>query len=173
MLLHGRGDPLVQVRDQRLALGGHAHGLGVQLDHLVHGGDPRCLGVGDDGRDLAEGRVVLRGDAGIGGENHVGFGVGDGLEGDAVCVIEQDRCLAAQGVEFLLDPGQQAVAVLVTPVGLAHADGHHAEGQRHLVVGPPECCDAFRFLLDDGFTEGVLDGDGEGVSGGGGGTTVS
>ena len=101
-----------------------------------------------------------------------GCGVGDRLEVDAVGLVEQHRGLGAELVERVLDPRQHAVAVVVAPRGLAHADRDDAEGERNLVIRPRHGRDALRLRLDRRLAVGVLDRDGEAPSAVAGGRSV-
>ena len=164
----GRGglDLGLQLADELLALFLQAQALAVELDHLPPGGAPRGLGVGDDGRDLAEGVVLLLGQAGVAGQDDVGGGVGHGLEVDAIGLVEQHGGLGVEFLQLLLHPGQDAVVVVVAEVGGGHTDGDHAQCEGDLVVGPGDGGDALGLGLDGGGAQGVLDGDRRPVPGG-------
>ena len=162
----------VEVGDQLVALVRQADRGGVQADHVLVGGAPRHIRIGDDGRDLGQGVVLLLREAGVGREDDVRRGVGDGLEVDAVGLVEEDRGFGAELVERVLDPGQHAVAVVVAPGRLAHADGDDSESERNLVVRPGDGRDALGLRLDRRLAVRVLDGDREGSGGGVGGRPV-
>ena len=159
----------VEVGDQLLALLGQAHRLAAHQDHVLDRRRPGDVRVGHDRGDLAERVVLVLGQAGVRRQDEVRLRGRDRLEGDAVGLVEEHRGLGAQLLELLLDPGQDAVIVVVAPARRAHADRHDAQGQRHLVVGPGDRGDPLGLGLDRGLAEGVLDGDGEGVGGRGGG----
>lgn len=141
------------------------HALSVVADHVAPRRRPGGLRVGDGGGDLAQRVVVLLGEARIGGEDHVRVGVGHGLEIDAVGLVEQDGGLGAQFGELLGDPRQQAVTVVVAEVGGGHTDGHHAQREGNLVVGPVDGGDPLRLGRDGRGAEGVLDDEGVALAG--------
>ena len=157
----GRGDPLLEVGDEILALLLLADGLGLDLDVLAPRGAPGGLALreGDGRGDLGELVVLFLVESGVAGEDDVGLRVGDGLVVDAVGLVEQDRRLVtggAQVVELVLHPGQDVGAA---EVGLGHADRDHAEGERDFLVLEVDGGDALGVGRDLGGAEGMLDGD--------------
>ena len=80
----GLCDALLQVGYQLPSLFGFSDGLGRGGDDLAPGVAPGNLLIGDGGRDLAQGVVLLLGHAGEQSDDQIGFGCGDGLGIDAV-----------------------------------------------------------------------------------------
>ena len=152
--------------DERLALLLEAQPLRVLGDRLLPRGAPRGFRVGDDRRDLGEGVVLLLRDPGVAGQDDVRLRGRDGLEIDAVGEVVGIGHLRAHLLDLVLDPREDAVAVVVAVGGGLHDDRDDAQGQRGLVVTPRDGRDALGLLLDDGLAERVLDGDGEGADAG-------
>src|SRR5699024_104994 len=151
------GDRVLEVGDVLGALLGQSQTLAVVFDHLPPGRGPCGFGISHGGGDLGEQVVVLLGQPGIGGQDDVGSGVGDGFEIDAVGLIEQGGLVTAEFGQLVRDPGVDAIAVVVAPHGLRHAYRDDAQGQWYLVVAPVHGRHSLGLGLDDRLAEGVVD----------------
>ncbi len=81
-------DELLEAGDQRPALVRLAHRRAGDGDHLPPRGGPRRRRIGDDRRDLAQQPILVRGDAGIDGEDQVRLQRRDLFDGRAAGIVE-------------------------------------------------------------------------------------
>ena len=107
--------------------------------------------------DLREGVVLVVGEAGVQGEDHVRLQGGDGLGVDALLAAQH---LGLGPAQQILRPGPHAVRVVAEPVGDAHR--HDAESEDRVLVGQAHRDDPLGQLLDGRRAVLVLDLDGEG-----------
>ena len=147
----------VEPRNQRLPLGGHPHARAVQRDHLAPIGGPGRLRISHHRGDAAERGIILRGKAGIGRQDHIGLGRRHRLEVDPVALVKEHRRRGAQFRQTRLDPGQDAIPVVIAEIRPRKAHRHHPQRQRHLVVAPGHRGDADRLFGQDGCAEGMVD----------------
>ena len=127
-------------------------GLADERGLVLPRGLPVAARLGDGRRDLGQLRVLVRGEAGLHREDHVGLERRDLLQRQRLARLGQQHRLGV--AELLLHPRHDSAAVLTElRLHVAHAHRRHAEGDRGLGAAPAEGDHALRPGLDLGGAE--------------------